>query len=146
MDITTDSILFLFLFILPGAFSKLLQQRFAPYKRFENADNNSWVELCEMIVFSSIVLLTNIVIVKFKYKNITITNDYIKLIVDIDFLIWYIILTLTITAIYTFIFNKMNKGIIVKLVMKKNTSNNVETRGSRSGLAPSTPPPPPPPK
>ena len=64
MNIDTNSVLYLFLFILPGAFSKILRRRFAPVHLSTEKNKSTLIETSEIVVISAVVFcLNNVVIV-----------------------------------------------------------------------------------
>ncbi len=115
MNINTDSVLFLFLFILPGALSKILLHEFAP-KRDANKDKTTIMETAEIIVFSSIVLFFNSLIVTFFRTNKN-GADILTSIHSYQFLIKYIALTICITILFTAILH-----FVVKKLSNKGTN------------------------
>lgn len=99
MNLSTDSVLFFFLFVLPGAFSKLLMHKFAPSKN-NDTSRTSLVEMAEIVVVSAIVYLINIwflAIINKANINFNILGHFS----DINFLKKYILITLITTTIFT---------------------------------------------
>lgn len=115
-----DSILFLFLFIFPGAFSKLLQEKFFPQQRYRSSDHTGWVEISEMIVFSMVVLLSGLFARTFLLAHDFDVTEYVDSFSNTSFLITYISFSFLASIIYTFLFHLLNKYVIMVVINKLN--------------------------
>lgn len=112
MDFNMDSIIFLFVFVFPGALSKLIKERFFPRKQYRISDSNGWVELSEMVVFSIIVLFTGLIVrAYFLTRNLDI-NNYFASFTSTKFLIIYIIFAFFASIVYTALFHILNKTLV----------------------------------
>lgn len=112
MNINTDSILFLFLFIFPGAFSKVLYNRFCP--KSNKIQKTHYTELSEILVSSVVILLLNMI-------TIVCLNRFGKVPTTvIGTLIGYILITLINTALFSFVFYFLNKYAILFMINKYN--------------------------
>ena len=117
MNLSTDSILFLFLFIFPGAFSKLLKNKFAPNSKVVKESKSSLMETSEIVVTSVTVLLINLFILG-RFCNIKIENlnQFTELTGQGQFLIKYIEFTFVSTIGFTFLFYYFNKYPLLFLI------------------------------
>lgn len=120
MDFTMDSILFLFLFIFPGAFSKLLKERFTPKKQYRINDHNGWVELSEIVVFSMVVLFSGLIARSCFFTHNLDMNSYFESFTSTKFFIAYIVFAFLASMIYTFLFHKLNKAVVPFVINRYN--------------------------
>lgn len=100
MNFSTDSIMFLFLFILPGAFSKVLLYKFAPKKHNDCDGKTATMELSEVIVFSALIFVINMIIMWIHNGGFSAVNIISKM-QNEAFLLRYIVLTMMVTTICT---------------------------------------------
>lgn len=116
MNFSADSVLFLFLFIFPGTFSKILKDKFAPGSKVLQEGKSSLTETSEIIVISMAVLLINLLILKlFKKFDFLSAKEFIGLFEQIQFLMGYICLTFISTMVFTIIFHFSNKNIMFRI-------------------------------
>ena len=118
MNIDTNSVLYLFLFILPGAFSKILRRRFAPSHISTEKNKSSLIETAEIVVISSMIfLINNIVIIAYrKTQDLSESFDVFENFSRSDFLMKYILLTLFVTIVFTVLFYFFDKKLITMVV------------------------------
>lgn len=115
MEFNTDSVMFLFLFILPGAFSKLLLHRFAPERYNEDGGKTVIMETSQVVVFSALVFAINLAIIWLCDNRLSATNIILNMRNE-AFLLKYILLTFATTGIATYTIHSLNKTIVLKLV------------------------------
>lgn len=118
MNIDMNSVLYLFLFILPGAFSKILRRRFSPVHISVERNKSSLIETSEIVVVSFVIFcLNNLFITGCRYIRGT-PNEFsiINNLTNTNFLMQYIILTMIVTALFTFIYYYLDKYIIKKMI------------------------------
>ena len=118
MNINTNSVLYLFLFILPGAFSKILRRRFAPVHLSTEKNKSTLIETSEIVVISAVVFcLNNVVIVAYRWWNeIPGRFDAIENFSRMDFLVQYVILTLITTMLFTYLFYYFDRKIVNRVI------------------------------
>lgn len=129
MDFNMDSIIFLFVFVFPGALSKLIKERFFPKKQYRISDSNGWVELSEMVVFSIIVLFTGLIVRAYFLTHDWDINNYFTSFTSSKFLIIYIIFASFASFVYTFLFNKLNKNVLLVIINRYNRWKGRPTEG-----------------
>lgn len=124
-NLNTDSVFFLFLFILPGAFSKILKKRFAPTHISIDRNKSALMETSEIVVVSSVIYLINKRVIDLYRKNID-AQEAVELFGSIskaDFLTKYVLLTLAVTILFTIIFHYFNKKVLTWFVNRWNVFN-----------------------
>lgn len=120
MDFNMDSILFLFLFVFPGALSKLMKERFIPKKQYRIGDSNGWVELSEMVVFSIVVLFSGLIARACFLTHDLNINNYFESFTNTKFLVVYIVFASLVSIAYTFLFHKLNKAVVPFVINRYN--------------------------
>lgn len=118
MNIDMNSVLYLFLFILPGAFSKILRRRFSPIHISVERNKSSLIETSEIVVISFVIFCLNNLFLKGSRiaKGLTDEFNIIDNLSNMDFLIGYILLTMVVTALFTFGYFYFDKYILIEIV------------------------------
>ena len=118
MNIDMDSVLYLFLFILPGAFSKILRRKFAPVHVSVEKNKSSLIETSEIVVISFVIFCLNnmfIEVCRF-FKGISGEFSIIDSLNQSDFLMRYILLTFIVTALFTYGYYFFDRIVISKVL------------------------------
>lgn len=118
MNIDMNSVLYLFLFILPGAFSKILRRRFSPIHISAERNKSSLIETSEIVVISFVIFCLNNLFAKSCRYVRGFTNEFsiIDSLNNADFLMQYILLTMVVTALFTFGYFYFDKYILIKII------------------------------
>ena len=118
MNIDMNSVLYLFLFILPGAFSKILRRRFSPIHLSVERNKSSLIETSEIVVVSFVIFCLNNLLIKGcgHVRNITDDFSIINNLSNADFLMQYILLTMVVTALFTFGYFYFDKNALKKMI------------------------------
>ena len=118
MNIDVNSVLYLFLFILPGAFSKILRRRFSPVKLSIEQNKGNLIQTSEIVVISFLIFCLNCLVIK-GYRYIRDVSGQFSVIENLsrtDFLIKYILLTFVITALFTCGYFYFDKCVLSKII------------------------------
>lgn len=133
MNFETSNVIFILLFIFPGAFSQILNNRFSP--KSNKIHKNSIIEFSEILATSMIIMIINFIII---YLKTGFMIDSVKLFTELlmvnKFLIKYVVLTTIVTCLFTFIFNYINKIIINYMINKFNKKMNKPTESNSSTI------------
>lgn len=122
MNIDMNSVLYLFLFILPGAFSKILRRRFAPVHMSVEKNKSSLIETSEIVVVSFVIFCLNNIFIKGcrHMKGISDEFSIIDSLNQSDFLMEYILLTFVMTALFTYGYFYFDKVLVSKGINRFN--------------------------
>ena len=116
MNIDMNSVLYLFLFILPGAFSKILRRRFSPIHLSVERNKSSLIETSEIVVISFVIFCLNNLFIKVcgSAKGLSEEISIINNLDNTDFLVRYILLTFVMTALFTYCHFYFDRVLISK--------------------------------
>lgn len=133
MDFDTSNVIFILLFIFPGALVQILYNRFSP--KANKIKKTSIVEFSEILVASTTIMAINLFIIYVKTKVAIISvgafSTHLK---SDEFVLKYILLTFMVTCIFAFLFHYFNKKIVTYAINIFNKSANKAHESSNTTI------------
>lgn len=101
--------------VFSGAFSQILINRFSP--KSNKICKNNIIEFSGFLVISVVIMVINFIIIYLK-TGITINSveSFTKLLASNQFLLKYIVLTVIVTCLFSFIFHYIDKIVITYII------------------------------
>lgn len=115
MNFETSNVIFILLFVFPGAFSQILNNRFSPKR--SRIHKTNIVEFSEILASSTVIMAISFFVI-YLYDGTVINSVYTftALMEKNNFLIKYIVLNIFITCVFTFCFHYLNKIVVTKCI------------------------------